>query len=301
MFYSNDFTSGTQDMSCEEVGAYVRLLVYQHQHGAVPVDPERMMRITGIFSEERFIKVWGVVGKKFKHFDNHLVNERLSKEVNERLTGRPKKIAAATLAGLISSSNLKPKQVKKIKENFKIEEFLYIESELLTDISALKSNINEWFRRIVNQMVNNKEDVNENKSINKNNTKTTDSTPPEEEKASKTSIDFEGVIGLFHRCCPGFPKVTKLTESRKGKIRVRLGEMGGMEVAEAVFGKMAASKFLKGYNDRGWKATFDWVMENDKNWVKVIEGQYDDRKANDAGGSGAVQGGFGEKVYTGTL
>lgn len=117
----------------------------------------------------------------------------------------------------------------------------------------------------------------------------------------KTKIDFSAVIDLFHRCCPGFPKVTKLTESRKGKIRVRLGEMGGMELAEAVFRKMAASKFLNGDNDRGWKATFDWVMENDKNWVKVSEGQYDDRKTNDSGGLGAVQGGFGEKVYTGTL
>ena len=40
---------------------------------------------------------------------------------------------------------------------------------------------------------------------------------------------------------------------------------------------MEASSFLKGNNNRKWKATFDWVFENSNNWVKVYEGQYDDR------------------------
>ena len=40
---------------------------------------------------------------------------------------------------------------------------------------------------------------------------------------------------------------------------------------------MQASSFLKGDNDRGWKASFDWIFENNKNWVKVFEGNYGDK------------------------
>lgn len=43
---------------------------------------------------------------------------------------------------------------------------------------------------------------------------------------------------------------------------------------EAAFKKVQKSSFLKGDNERGWKASFDWVMKVD-NLIKVIEGNYD--------------------------
>ena len=33
------------------------------------------------------------------------------------------------------------------------------------------------------------------------------------------------------------------------------------------------SDFLSGENDRGWKATFDWLIRP-KNFIKVVEGNY---------------------------
>ena len=38
------------------------------------------------------------------------------------------------------------------------------------------------------------------------------------------------------------------------------------------------SKFLTGDNDRGWVAKFDWLMANDTNIVKVLEGNYKNSK-----------------------
>jgi hypothetical protein len=32
--------------------------------------------------------------------------------------------------------------------------------------------------------------------------------------------------------------------------------------------------FLRGENERGWKASFDWLIRNDENYLKVLEGQY---------------------------
>ena len=62
-------------------------------------------------------------------------------------------------------------------------------------------------------------------------------------------------------------------------MRNRIAEMGGaekaLEILKGIFQKMESSAFLKGDNKRGWKASFDWLFENDKNWVKVWEGNYD--------------------------
>ena len=51
----------------------------------------------------------------------------------------------------------------------------------------------------------------------------------------------------------------------------------GMDLSQ-VLGKAKMSDFLTGKNDRGWKMTLDWLIENDTNWVKVMEGKYDNVK-----------------------
>lgn len=150
LFYTKDFQSGTQDMSCEEVGAYLRLLMYQHQHGFIPDDTERLMRITGIFLVDKFKMVWQTVNQKFNQKDNHLVNERLAKESTERATAKPKKMASATLAGLISANkDLDQQQKYEIKKSFDINDFLNFTDD------EIKLKVKEWFYKMVNQTVNN--------------------------------------------------------------------------------------------------------------------------------------------------
>jgi hypothetical protein len=91
----------------------------------------------------------------------------------------------------------------------------------------------------------------------------------------------ENVIALYHEHCPSFPHLARLTDARKTKIKIRLAEIGSREKLGGLFRKMEASRFLKGDNPRGWKATFDWLFENEKNWVKVIEGNYDNEQPAD--------------------
>ena len=89
---------------------------------------------------------------------------------------------------------------------------------------------------------------------------------------------------MWNTTCAGYPKIYNMSESRKNKMRVRIEEMGGEEKAlplmKALFEKMQANNFLKGDNKRGWKASFDWLFENDKNWVKVHEGNYDNQQSD---------------------
>lgn len=99
--------------------------------------------------------------------------------------------------------------------------------------------------------------------------------------ASKSAINFpfKKIKDDWNATCTSYPKLHVLSEARKTKMRNRIEEMGGIEKAlpliHQLFEKMMMNSFLRGDNRRGWKATFDWLFENDKNWVKVYEGNYD--------------------------
>lgn len=88
-------------------------------------------------------------------------------------------------------------------------------------------------------------------------------------------------VERFNKTCESYGKVRGLSDKRRTKLRLRLDEMATvgdpLEVIQTVFDKMQSSSFLKGGNARGWKATFDWLLLNDTNWLKVFEGQYDDK------------------------
>lgn len=92
-------------------------------------------------------------------------------------------------------------------------------------------------------------------------------------KREKT--DFQSVVDLYHTICVSFPVVRSLSESRKKAIKARLNAYS-MDEFKTVFENAEASSFLKGTNDRNWRANFDWLIA-DKNMVKVLEGFYEDK------------------------
>lgn len=99
-----------------------------------------------------------------------------------------------------------------------------------------------------------------------------------EGKKRGKDVDFNAVVAMYHAECPSFPCIVKVSGARKAKIRIRLEEMkGDFDTLKTVFNKLEASKFCRGDNKNGWKASFDWIFENEKNWVKVIEGNYDNK------------------------
>lgn len=84
----------------------------------------------------------------------------------------------------------------------------------------------------------------------------------------------EEFANTWNRSCGRmFPKVTKFTDSRRKKIKLRMAEGMTLPVFREVIGLCLASNFLTG-SDGGWKANFDWVFENGSNWVKIHEGNY---------------------------
>lgn len=69
--------------------------------------------------------------------------------------------------------------------------------------------------------------------------------------------------------------ITAMTDKRKSGLNARIKEYGVMAIYKAI-DNIANSKFLRGYNSKGWTATFDWVFLPN-NFVKVLEGNYLDK------------------------
>lgn len=64
---------------------------------------------------------------------------------------------------------------------------------------------------------------------------------------------------------------------RGGMLRARVNEYGVDAVLEAIE-NVRKSTFLKGQNGKGWTITFEWFVAPN-NFIKVLEGNYDDAKA----------------------
>ena len=98
---------------------------------------------------------------------------------------------------------------------------------------------------------------------------------------------IQTVIDLYQYYCRSYPDETELTEARKTAIGKILEKYTMDDVATA-FRKAEASKFMRGVNNTGWKASLDWMLDVD-NMKKILSGKYDDHQQ----GSGSGRNAFG--------
>ena len=94
---------------------------------------------------------------------------------------------------------------------------------------------------------------------------------------ARARVNYEQIKDLFNDICISLPRVTSLSDKRKQAIKARLNKYT-VEQFKEMFTKAEASTFLKGGNNRNWQANFDWLIK-DSNFVKVLDGNYDDKKS----------------------
>lgn len=100
---------------------------------------------------------------------------------------------------------------------------------------------------------------------------------------SETGVSPRVVVDLFNSTCQSkLAKVEKLSDKRKRSINTMSHSlMLNISCWEKYFGQILTSDFLIGINDRGWRADFDWLI-NQNNAIKVLEGKYEKRSALDS-------------------
>lgn len=129
---------------------------------------------------------------------------------------------------------------------------------------------------------NNQKQSNEIK-INQNNqsfleaeTETETETEKVEVVKTQPHFDLPPLNAVFERF--GLPKVQKLTDDRRRKLKLRCEEIGGYgEFIGQVEAALANSSFLRGDNRQGWRAGIDFFLQQ-SSWQKVLEGVYNDKK-----------------------
>lgn len=89
---------------------------------------------------------------------------------------------------------------------------------------------------------------------------------------NRESINYQLIADMYNDTCVSFPKLTKLSDSRKKAIKARL-IVYTVDDFKKMFEMAELSDFLKGKNERNWSATFDWLIK-DSNMVKVLDGNY---------------------------
>lgn len=129
---------------------------------------------------------------------------------------------------------------------------------------------------------------------------------------STEKIDYQEIIDLYNSICISFAKVTTLSEARKKAIKARYANYKYNDF-KSLFERAEQSDFLKGRNNRDWKANFDWMIK-DSNMAKILDGNYANRNSkgggqDDAGGNvkqdtdgliqQAIKAGYGDGEWEG--
>lgn len=100
----------------------------------------------------------------------------------------------------------------------------------------------------------------------------------ERKKERKTlSPHGEALAALWSEHRGRLPAIHKLTKERAVKAEARWAENPDPAFWEAVIKRLAASDFAA---TRSW-ATFDWLVKNAGNPLKVSEGNYDNRSPSE--------------------
>lgn len=88
-------------------------------------------------------------------------------------------------------------------------------------------------------------------------------------------IDYISILKIWNES--NLPKLKLLSQKRKEKIKLRIKEVGLDNFLKSI-DILNNSKFCLGDNKDNWKADLDWLIVNDTNIVKVLEGKYDNKE-----------------------
>ena len=97
----------------------------------------------------------------------------------------------------------------------------------------------------------------------------------QEAKKEKNEKKPIGEVAEYWNSQEKLPKVRSITGKRQAHLKARLNESLFVESWRMVIDALCEIPGMLGQNDRGWKVDFDWLIANDTNYVKVLEGKYD--------------------------
>ena len=96
-----------------------------------------------------------------------------------------------------------------------------------------------------------------------------------EEDREEAEVSYPQIVDKYNKICKSLSPILELTVERENLITNVLSSRTVEDIYTA-FEKAEKSNYLKGANKRGWKADFEWILNN---IIKVLEGKYDNGEA----------------------
>lgn len=115
-FFYNDWLGGTMHLSLEEQAAYLRLLIYQWQHGFIPLTERNRMGCCNVIDIGKWQHIWQNIRDKFEPFELDettvaMRNTRMHEDRDHAISVWEKRRYAAAKGGKSRAKEAKAKRV----------------------------------------------------------------------------------------------------------------------------------------------------------------------------------------------
>lgn len=103
----------------------------------------------------------------------------------------------------------------------------------------------------------------------------------EEKEEEKSRVEAyvtleRSTLAFWNEFCSKYPLLSKVKEisgKRREKLKKRF-EKDSFKNFQPILEAIEKQRFLFGENDRKWRVSLDWLIENDTNYLKVLELKY---------------------------
>lgn len=246
-FYATDWLASVSSMTLEERGAYITLLAWSWEHGAVPNDLKRVAAILGTHLGHAR-RLWAEVCKRWHLTDQgDWRNRRLEIVRADAIDFRERQAAKGRASALARSTA--------------------VSTAVRTAVSTTTPTGLATGGQPDTQPGGNPP-ISDLRSLDQE----------QDQKRSRLTATASALVDLWNTTVtPPLPQCRGLSGSRQRHANSRLAEAPLDEWA-AVIVAINASRFCRGDNDRGWKASFDWLLQPDTR-LRVLEGKYAGKQA----------------------
>lgn len=275
-----DYIVGTENMTPEQEGVYMRFLVRLYDRGQAFQDDDKLMSLSMSLDIRRWRRIKSDLVRFGKIIIKNgcLTNARFERERVKRAAELRKQ-----------AENTRKYWEKKRSENTNSPEvhadFGRTSGELSEEVGdshAKKSNdFNGIDKHPTSQSrVQSLEFRKERKIQSPDGLLSSDQPslvaedPVERRKLKATEaarMAMERYNEIAERC--GLRKALKMTPTRQKRIVARIKEAGGWTEFEKALGHLEHSAFLQGKNDKGWMADFDFLCQA-KSFSRLLDGGY---------------------------
>jgi len=266
----SDYITGTQGMTVDQEGVYMRFLVRLYDRGKPFPDDDRMMaRVMAMdLRPWRRIKTQLIEMGKILVKSESLTNTRFERE-------RQKRAAELRKQAENTRKYWEEKRAKKTTSDELPANFGQTSGELCSEVlgkcSKKVNEINGDGKHPTSQSRVYSLESKERKKESPNGLLSSGECQSDEKMtASKAArIAFDLYNETAEAC--GIPKARILNKSRARALALRVKEVGGIEGFKQALANLAKSSFCCGQNDDGWVATIDYVCQP-KGFAKLYDG-----------------------------